>query len=266
MAQLSSSLYLYCIFIFFNDNDYQKNASKVPGKSVEAKKKKHMNCYLVFLDEKKESVRRDNPGFSANEVTKELNRLWKATNESEKEEYREKANTLNSESNLKTCPKCPETFANEDDLISHLLERHVSNKESSSGASTSSNQSTIEKCNVCGRMFCSVAKLNEHQLMEHMDSNVIPEQNQEVEEISQVELLEEAETRTLVWVRLANQNWPAKVVRYIGELTEIEFFDDENSTKTVENTKIKPFEKLTKVPKRSNLWKAAYNKALKMLN
>ena len=146
-------------------------------------------------------------------------------------------------------------------MISHLLERHVSNKESSSGASTSSNQSTIEKCNVCGRMFCSVAKLNEHQLMEHMDSNVIQEQYQEVEEISLVELLEEAETRILVWVRLANQNWPAKVVRYIGELTEIE-----NSTKTVENTKIKPFEKLTKVPKRSNLWKAAYNKALKMLN
>ena len=48
--------------------------------------------------------------------------------------------------------------------------------------------------------------------------------------------------------------------------SEIDFFDDENSTKTVENTKIKPFEKLTKVPKRSNLWKAAYNKALKMLN
>ena len=115
-------------------------------------------------------------------------------------------------------------------------------------------------------MFCSQEKLNEHHLMEHTESNVIPEQTQEVEEVNQVELLEEAEPRTLVWVRLANQNWPAKVVRYIGELTEIEFFDEENSTKTVENTKIKPFEKLTKVPKRSNLWKAAYNAALKMLN
>ena len=52
----------------------------------------------------------------------------------------------------------------------------------------------------------------------------------------------------------------------MGELTQIELFDEENSKKTVQNTMLKPFEKLKKVPtKRNKFWKQAYNLALQKL-
>ena len=43
-----------------------------------------------------------------------------------------------------------------------------------------------------------------------------------------------------------------------GELTEVEMFDDQNTKKTVEHIKLKPFTKLTKMPaRRSQYWKDA---------
>ena len=53
--------------------------------------------------------------------------------------------------------------------------------------------------------------------------------------------------------------WPATVIRKMGELTEIQMFDDECTKKVVQNTKIKPFQKLQKVPgNRNRYWKKAY--------
>ena len=61
--------------------------------------------------------------------------------------------------------------------------------------------------------------------------------------------------------------WPAKVVRKLGELTEIQLFDNENTKKMIQNTKLKPFQALKKLPNnKSKYWKEAYQLALSELN
>ena len=136
-------------------------------------------------------------------------------------------------------------------------------------------------------MFLDIDKLNEHRMKEHTattpgpsistDAIVIEEieppinheevevENESRREDSNSDMDEDGE-QTLVWVKLASMFWPAKLVRSLGELTEIELFDEENSKKTVQNTRLKPFEKLKKVPtKRNKFWKQAYNLALQKL-
>ena len=50
----------------------------------------------------------------------------------------------------------------------------------------------------------------------------------------------------------------------MGELTEIQLYDIERTLKVVQNTKIKPFAKLRKLPaKRNKYWKEAYGLACK---
>ena len=72
--------------------------------------------------------------------------------------------------------------------------------------------------------------------------------------------------QSIVWVKLVSLWWPAKILRKIGELTEIELFDENKTKKTVENIKLRPFEKLQKIPTRRNkFWKAAYSLALEEL-
>ena len=74
---------------------------------------------------------------------------------------------------------------------------------------------------------------------------------------------EQPEAKELVLVKHDNVFWPAKIVRKIdGEITEIEIFNELKTKKTVEHIKLKPFQKLAKVPKRSKAWKAAYEKAV----
>ena len=52
----------------------------------------------------------------------------------------------------------------------------------------------------------------------------------------------------------------------MGEISEIQLFDDIGTKKTVEHIKLKPFEKLDKIPARRNkYWKEAYARALEML-
>ena len=78
--------------------------------------------------------------------------------------------------------------------------------------------------------------------------------------------VEEDHSNDLVWVKLAVLYWLAKVLRKLGELTVIRLFDKDETEQTVENIKLKPFEKLGRIPARRNpLWKAAYSKALKEL-
>ena len=78
--------------------------------------------------------------------------------------------------------------------------------------------------------------------------------------------VEEDHSNDLVWVKLAALYWLAKVLRKLGELTVIRLFDEDETEQTVENIKLKPFEKLGRIPARRNaFWKAAYSKALKEL-
>ena len=63
-----------------------------------------------------------------------------------------------------------------------------------------------------------------------------------------------------------NVFWPDKIVLKIyGKITKIEIFNELKTKKTVEHIKLKPFQKLAKVPKRSKAWKAAYEKAVMKL-
>ena len=72
---------------------------------------------------------------------------------------------------------------------------------------------------------------------------------------------------SLVWVKIGNIFWPAKVVRMInGDVTEIQLFDNLASQMAAQHLKLKPFDKLKKVPeKRSKAWKEAYKMALSLL-
>ena len=50
----------------------------------------------------------------------------------------------------------------------------------------------------------------------------------------------------------------------MGELTEIQLYDIERTLKVVQNSKIKPFAKLRKLPaNRNKYWKEAYGLACK---
>ena len=154
---------------------------------------------------------------------------------------------MNSRQNGEACPKCDDKFLNKNDVINHMLLKHVQGDAGTSqevpvaGAShevpvaggatrdVPSNQSILQKCLICGILFYNVQKLKHHQLAAHQPSN-------DVIEILQV------------------------------ELTEIELFDEEKTKKTVESGKVKPFQKLTKIPtKRNRFWRAAYNLALEKL-
>ena len=73
--------------------------------------------------------------------------------------------------------------------------------------------------------------------------------------------------KTLVRVKLASIFWPARMIGKVArELSEIELFDGLHTKKTVEHIKLKPFEKLKKIPvKRSKYWKEFYALALLVL-
>ena len=100
-------------------------------------------------------------------------------------------------------------------------------------------------------MFTSAQVLQEHKITDHVIE--IPND-------------EEDHSNDLVWVKLAALYWPAKILRKIGELTVIRLFDEDETEQTVENLKLKPFEKLGRIQARRNpLWKAVYSKAIKEL-
>ena len=111
-------------------------------------------------------------------------------------------------------------------------------------------------------------KLKEHKATTH-NTQENPTQEEEPMEGDAVEVAddgnmnaeEELGTR-LVWVKLANQLWPAKLISNEGEVSEVELFDEEGTRKMIEHIKLKPFSRLNKIPRRSNLWKAAYTRAL----
>ena len=58
--------------------------------------------------------------------------------------------------------------------------------------------------------------------------------------------------------------WPAKLIEKIDEnQSKVEMFDNDDTTKIVNNMKMKPFNKLAKIPpKRSKIWIEAYQWAV----
>ena len=154
------------------------------------------------------------------------------------------------------------------------------------------NQTTIKKCGKCGRMFFDKDRMEENVRREHQDDLHQDDLNQDDlhhkdlhEDVLQEEVVdvvpandgnptEEAghqnqhseEEYSLVWVKLVTLFWPAKIVRKMGELTEVELFDSEKTKKIVSNNKMKPFERLEVIPsKRNRFWKTAYKLALEEL-
>lgn len=251
------------------------------------KKKKVMNCYLVFVDEHKAKAKEDNPSMTPNQITKLLTQTWNSLTKDEQKVYKTKATEMNSTEEV-LCPKCGGTFVSNTELIKHLMTDHIEATTSSgtqASASTSSvanNQSTLQKCNVCGKLFYTIDKLNDHKATTHniqvknseVAQNMAESEeadkegnvhSEDVDEETNVHPPEDPAT-SLVWVKLANQPWPAKMISNVdGEISEVELFDEEGTRKMIEHIKLKPFSKLDKIPKRSNLWKAAYEKALQCL-
>ena len=214
------------------------------------------------------------------EITKKLSEDWKALDDTQKTRYKEKAAEANGE---EVCPKCDAKYTSKADVINHLMNEHIGETNTPVEDST---QSTILKCDICGRMFFNEARLQAHKGEDHANvdqSSVIDfshvEQQEEESNAAvnephdesavatfNAEHLQEKEVEQLVWVKLATIVWPAKVVETVGELTKIQVLDEKNTMKTVEHTKVKPFSPLTKIPvKRTKIWKAAYARALELL-
>ena len=269
-------------------------ATKKPGKSNKAKekpaasKKKALNCYLIFAEEHRNEVKDDNPGMPAVQVTKILSQMWQKLSETEKNEYKEKAK-LQAQKKSEKCPKCEEYFNNQADVISHMVAVHMSQNENERNSTMiAESQATIKKCNMCGRMFLTEDRLETHMRDEHNEEEVVtcnggcggacngvcatgdaPVATEIVTVEPQVDVAEEGlrESHEIVWAKISTIFWPAKVVRKLGELTEIQLFDNENTKKIIQNTKLKPFQALKKLPNnKSKYWKEAYQLALSELN
>ena len=283
-----------------NPKSTPKAKAKAAATPNQAKKKKTLNCYLIFVEEHRGKMKQENPTMSANLITKKLSEAWKKLSDEEQNRYRVKAaqlkeNEVDMEVASEACPKCADKFPSKSDVIDHLMTFHVGGSsgsveptpstssgsmeatQSSSSGPVDSTQSTINKCGICGRMFNRQEKLNEHIEVVHnnraVDVDAINEQGEDqgfiaIEDDEEAENENDAENEArLVWVKLANLFWPARLVAQVdGELSKIELFDEEKTIKTVEHIKIKPFEKLKKVPaKRTKYWKDAYAKALEEL-
>ena len=125
-----------------------------------------------------------------------------------------------------------------------------------------SNQSTILKCNQCGRMFFNRERFEEHIRDDHEGrqasvDTVLPENsfvpcrgdcgglcNGECEESRSASLDHEDAPpennddagQALVWAKITSIFWPARIIRKLRELTEIQLFDEERSKKVIQNT------------------------------
>ena len=146
---------------------------------------------------------------------------------------------------------------------------------------------TLFQCNLCGKILFSQRNLDNHKEADHpvagettddnentnanaievedMDDQLVEDLANEEESVNVI--ADDDKETELVWVKLASIYWPAKLIRKInGEISEIELFDETNTKKIVDHIKLKPFEKLDKIPARRNKhWKEAYSLALEKL-
>ena len=252
--------------------------SKSKSASNVVKKKKTMNCYLVFVDEHRAKMKEDNPTLSANQITKLLSEAWNSLSKDEQKVYKVKAAQMNSSEEVLEvpCPKCGEKFNSNGELIKHLMKDHIDVSSSttlgsaSTSSGTDSTQSTIHKCGTCGKMFINKDRLDDHKAENHgVQPEVAAAQQTGVVAADDapitLEEIEEESVSNLVWVKLANQPWPARVISTSGEISEVELFDEEQTRKMIEHIKLNQFNKLTKIPKRLNIWKATYARALQCM-
>ena len=275
-------------------NTKNKSSKSNPAAPKNKKTKtKVMNCYLVFVEEKRPTIKASNPSLTPVEITKKISEEWHKLTDDEKQYYKERAAQINKdrvtndkEENDETrgvdCPKCEVRVVSQTELVSHILSVHVQPVASTSSSSDSTQgMHTLFQCDVCGKILFSKRNLDKHKEDDHavaseatnnIESGDIIEVGDIEEEIVDDPAIEddienEANDTELVWVKLASIYWPAKLVRRIdGEISEIELFDDAGTKKTVEHIKIKPFEKLDKIPARRNkYWKEAYSLALEKL-
>ena len=130
-------------------------------------------------------------------------------------------------------------FFNQERLDIHMRDDHAAVESSCNGGCGGA-------CNgVCVSEEVPIAEAANMSVTEAED---VPENSNEVE---------------IVWVKISQIFWPAKILRKLGEITEVELFDNEHTKQMVQNSKLKPFQALTKVPKnRSKYWKDAYKLAL----
>ena len=280
-----------------NTKTKKSKSNPAPTKNKKSKAKV-MNCYLVFVDEKRSTIKASNPSLTPVEITKKISEEWHKLTDDEKQYYKERAAQINKdrvdndvqdndENRGVECPKCEERIPSQAALVNHILNVHVQPVATTSSSSSNTHgMHTLFQCDVCGKVLFSKRNLDKHKEDDHTAASEAPNNNGsgniiEVEDINEENVEDQAienpaiedgiedegNNTELVWVKLASVYWPAKLVgRVNGELSEIELFDDEGTKKTVEHIKIKPFEKLDKIPARRNkYWKEAYALALEKL-
>ena len=257
------------------------------------KKSKTMNCYLVFVDQMRPTVKANNPTLTPVEITRKISEEWHKLSNDEKKIYKERAAEINrgrTDEEIK-CPKCEEQIGSQAELVNHILVAHVESVATTPISSDSGTQSRIFKCSICGKMLLSQEMMESHKRLHHSipitiqentedestDHAGIDDDTNQVAAISDIEAsvtppneddIENDDSKgELVWVKLASIAWPAKMIRKVdGELSEIEMYDGLKTKKIVEHIKLKPFQKLKKIPvKRNKHWKEAYASAVNEL-
>ena len=256
------------------ESSKKTSKSKISEEKPIAAKKKSLNCYLLYSEEQRDKVKHDNPTLSAIAITKLISQMWQSLSVEEKNVYKEKAKELKA-NDAEKCPKCDETFETQLLVINHMMSLHVTGDTNNTPV-VQPNQSTIMKCNQCGRMFYSKERLEEHVKDDHegrqgsgdidlqQDGSVacsgdcggacngvceesrgagpdhedaLPDHEDALPDNGNV--LDDEE-HALVWAKITSMFWPARIVRKLGELTEVQLFDEERTKKILQNTKLKP--------------------------
>ena len=161
----------------------EKNAKNKKSKSNPAppknKKSKVMNCYLVFVEEKRSTIKANNPSLTPVEITKKISEEWHKLTDDEKQIYKVRAAQINKErvnndkeDNDETgrveCPKCEARFDSQTDLVTHILGVHVQPVASTSTATNSAQgMHTLFQCNLCGKILFSQRNLDNHKEADH---------------------------------------------------------------------------------------------------
>jgi hypothetical protein len=87
------------------------------------------NCYLVFVEEKRPTIKEHFPMLTSIQITQKLSEEWQSLSKDEKHMYRLKSAELNKdhkESNSEAlCPTCGKIFPDKAEVIQHLVAKHV---------------------------------------------------------------------------------------------------------------------------------------------
>lgn len=69
-----------------------------------------VNCFLLFCLDNRKVLSTDNPNYSNSEITSELGKMWRQLSDSQKEYYKQKAETENRNKIKKTIDEKPYLF------------------------------------------------------------------------------------------------------------------------------------------------------------